>query len=176
MNLHESCSERALACQLTRPVIHPLLFLSHCFSGHTDTRLPPHFQKGVAITSISTGQTALPRALGARRPSQQRRALHASRSSRQHDTGGARGRVYSHEGPGVCLLSGAQLSVSPLRPSPRVTLLVLPMQWECLSCACPTGAFWNHRLSLVSQVLSGRGILPQDESYLASHLIWMTFR
>lgn len=96
---HESCSERALACQLTRPVIYPLLFLSYCFSGHTDTRLPPHFHRGVAITSISTGQTALPRALGAQRPGQQRRALHASRSRRQQDTRGARGRFCSHEGP-----------------------------------------------------------------------------
>lgn len=96
---HESCSERALACQLTRPVIYPLSFLSYCFSGHTDTRLPAHFQKGVAITSISTGQTALPRALGGTTPRPTEVALHASRSRRQHDTRGAQGRFYSHEGP-----------------------------------------------------------------------------
>lgn len=96
---HECCSEQALACQLTRPVIYPLSFLSYCFSGHTDTRMPPHFQKGVAITSISTGQTALPRALGGTTLRPTEAALHASRSRRQHDTRRAQGRFCNHEGP-----------------------------------------------------------------------------
>lgn len=37
------------------------------------------------------------------------------------------------------------------------------------SYACSIIVFWKHITSLVSQVHSGRGILPQDESYFESH-------
>ena len=44
------------------------------------------------------------------------------------------------------------------------------LQWECLSCACPTIVFWEQIICfLVSQDFRWKGILSQDGSYLASH-------
>lgn len=130
---HESCSERALACQLTRPVIYPLLFLSYCFSGHTDTRLPPHFHRGVAITSISTGQTALPEPWGHSAPANRGRLSMPAGPEGSRTPEELGDASTAMRAPGVCLLSGAQLRrVTPLSLSPcppyamGVSVLCLP--------------------------------------------------
>lgn len=50
---------------------------------------------------------------------------------------------------------------------------VFHLEWERLSCACPTTVLWKHLIYLVSLVHSWRGVMPQDDSQ--PYLIEMIF-
>lgn len=130
---HESCSERALACQLTRPVIYPFCFCLIAFQAIQTPGCPLTFTEGWPSPRFQQARQHCPEPWGHSAP--------ANRGGLSMPAGPEGSRTPEELGdasaamraPGVCLLSGAQLRrVIPSSLSPRppyamgVSALCLP--------------------------------------------------